>query len=109
MESGPPASRSRERLSSGVLLLGGLVLGLALGWLVLTFQDSLPDARAFVNEFSMTFPVLLDETGEVTQFLYRLPGLPLSVFVKRDGIIARVHIGALTGEQVDQFVAEILK
>ena len=215
MESGPPAGRSRERLSGGVLLLGGLVLGLALGWLVLgadfgsakeevapatlsargtpwfttlpapasvnsapapvagapapdftlktldggeaslsqfrgqpvlinfwaswcppcrlempdlvrayeahkaegfvilginlTFQDSLPDARAFVNEFSMTFPVLLDETGEVTQFLYRLPGLPLSVFVKRDGIIARVHIGALTGEQVDQFVAEILK
>ena len=208
MESRPSASRWREWLSSGGLLLGGLLLGLLVGWLAfqvdwdgasttnsgtplfttlrpstgvnsapapvagapapdftlktldggeaslaqfrgqpvlinfwaswcppcrlempdlvrayeahkaegfvllginLTFQDSLPDVRAFVQEFHMTFPVLLDEKGEVTQSLYRLMGLPLSVFVNREGIIVRVQIGAMTGEQIDQFVAEILK
>ena len=64
----------------------------------LTFQDSIPDAQAFVDEFNMTFPVLLDETGEVTMELYRLRGLPTSVFVGRDGRIKRVNIGAMTAE-----------
>jgi peroxiredoxin len=33
----------------------------------MTFQDSVPDAQAFVKKFHMTFPVLLDETGEVAR------------------------------------------
>lgn len=74
----------------------------------LTFQDSLPDVEAFVEEFDMTFPVLLDHDGTVTNGLYRLLGLPMSVFVNRDGVITRVHIGAMSGEQVDEFVGEIL-
>jgi peroxiredoxin len=75
----------------------------------LTFQDSLPDIQAFVDEFGMTFPVLLDEDGKVTESLYRLRGLPLSVFINREGVIARVHIGALTASQIDEYVGEILK
>lgn len=83
---------------------GFIILGIDL-----TFQDSVPDVRAFVEEFEMSFPVLLDETGEVTAEKYRLLGLPMSVFVDREGIIRRIHIGAMTGEQIDEFVAEILQ
>jgi peroxiredoxin len=75
----------------------------------LTYQDSLPEVQAFVDEFGMTFPVLLDEDGHVTGDLYRLRGLPLSVFVNREGVIARLHIGALTASQVEAYVGEILK
>lgn len=83
---------------------GFLILGINL-----TFQDSIPDVRAFVEEFNMTFPVLLDTTGEVTNEKYRLLGLPLSVFVDREGIIRRIHIGAMTSGQVDEYVSEILE
>lgn len=75
----------------------------------LTAQDSIADVQAFVEEFKMTFPVLLDETGEVADILYQLRGLPTSVFVDRDGRIARVHIGVMTGEQVAEFVEEIVQ
>lgn len=81
---------------------GFLILGIDL-----TYQDSIPDVRAFVKEFKMTFPVLLDTSGEVSQG-YRLLGLPLSVFVDREGIIRRIHIGAMTKDQIEQFVGEIL-
>ena len=74
----------------------------------LTDQDSLDDVRAFVEEFDMTFPVLLDETGAVYNELYRLLGLPMSVFVDREGVITRIHIGIMTGQQVDEFMDEIL-
>ena len=75
----------------------------------LTFQDSVDDVHAFVEEFKMTFPVLLDESGDVTNEVYRLRGLPLTVFVDRDGVIVRVHVGAMTGQQIDEFVAEIME
>lgn len=83
---------------------GFLILGIDL-----TFQDTIPDVRAFVEEFNMTFPVLLDTTGEVTNQKYRLLGLPLSVFVDREGIIRRIHIGVMTAGQIDEYVSEILK
>ncbi len=75
----------------------------------LTFQDTRPEVEAFVEEFDMTFPVLLDEDGDVTERLYRLRGLPLSVFVGRDGVISRIHIGALTAAQIEEYLGEILK
>lgn len=74
----------------------------------LTFQDAMQDVEAFVEEFHMTFPVLLDERGEVAAGLYRLRGLPTSVFVEPSGIIRRIYIGAMSAEQIDEFVKEIL-
>jgi peroxiredoxin len=73
-----------------------------------TFQDSLPDVQPFVEEFGMTFPVLLDAGGVVAD-QYRLRGLPVSVFVNRDGVISRVHIGALSANQIQAYVEEILE
>ena len=73
-----------------------------------TTQDSLPDVKAFVKEFSMTFPVLLDEDATV-ETLYRLRGLPLSVFVDRQGVISRLNIGAMSAGQIGDYTGEILK
>lgn len=75
----------------------------------LTFLDSLADVRAFVEEFHMTFPVLLDSTGEVAEIQYRLISLPMSVFVNRQGVIQRIHIGAMGADQIRDFVGEILQ
>lgn len=75
----------------------------------LTFQDSIEDVAMFVEEFDMTFPVLLDQDGTVTNEQYRLLGLPMSVFVNREGIVTRLHIGAMTADQVDDFVNELIE
>jgi cytochrome c biogenesis protein CcmG, thiol:disulfide interchange protein DsbE len=75
----------------------------------LTYTDSLPDVQTFIKEFKMTFPVLLDKDGAVAERLYQIPGVPTSVFVKRDGTITHIQIGKMTPQQVDQFVGEILK
>jgi len=74
----------------------------------LTSQDSMSDIKAFVAEFKMPYPVLLDETGEVSD-LYRIRGLPTSVFVNRNGVITQVHLGGMTREMIEQYLEEILK
>ena len=83
---------------------GFVVLGLNL-----TYSDTLPQVQAFVNEFHMTFPVLLDKDGQVAERLYPLPGVPTSIFINRDGTIERVQVGLMSAKQIDKFVAEILR
>ena len=75
----------------------------------LTFQDTLPDVQAFASEFNITFPILLDEDGTVTEKLYQIPGILTTIFVNRDGTIERIQAGLITGSQFDQLVAEILE
>jgi cytochrome c biogenesis protein CcmG, thiol:disulfide interchange protein DsbE len=75
----------------------------------MTFEDSLPEAQAFVKEFHMPFPVLLDDTGAVARDAYRLPVLPMSFFIDRKGVIIHRQIGAMNSKQINTFVGEILK
>ena len=75
----------------------------------LTSQDSVAEARAFVRELGLTFPILLDETGEVTDGSYRVLGLPMSVFVNRAGLIQRIQVGAMTRSQIEEYVAAIVQ
>jgi cytochrome c biogenesis protein CcmG, thiol:disulfide interchange protein DsbE len=74
-----------------------------------TFQDSLPEVQAFVKEFHMPFPVLLDDTGAVARDAYGVRVLPMSFFVDRTGVVVHRQIGAMNGKQIDTFVGEILK
>ena len=83
---------------------GFIILGLNL-----TYSDSLPDVQAFVNEFNITFPVLLDKDGAVAERLYQIPGVPTSIFINRDGTLERIQVGIMTPRQIDQYVAEILR
>ncbi len=70
-------------------------------------QESDEQARKFVEQYQMTFPVVLDSRGEVQQ-LYQVRGLPTTVFIDREGRIAVRHAGLLTRELLDQYLAEIL-
>ncbi len=73
----------------------------------LTFQDAVGDAQAFVDEFQMPFPILLDEQSNVSK-AYELLGLPTSVFIDAGGIIRIVHSGPMTRDLIEQYLAEIL-
>ena len=83
--------------------------GLMILGLNLTISDSVPDVQAFVDEFDITFPILLDEDGAVAERLYRIPGLPASIFINRDGTIERFQVGVMTSRQIDKYIAEILQ
>ena len=74
-----------------------------------TYQDALPEVQSFAKEFNIPFPVLLDDTGAVARDRYGLRGMPMSIFIDRQGIIIRRHLGAMTSEQIDKFVDELMR
>ena len=73
-----------------------------------TAQDNPLDIAPFLTEYGITFPVVLDETGEVST-RYELRSLPSSYFVDRDGMISAIVIGGMSEAQLITNVQEILK
>lgn len=75
-----------------------------------TYQDRLADAENFVQENQLTFPILLDRTGVVSE-LYQISSLPTSFFVDSSGVIQKVVIGgpmeeALIYRQVENLLED---
>lgn len=62
-----------------------------------TIQDSALEIPIFTSEYSLTFPILLDELGEVSR-MYQVRSLPSSYFINRLGIITEVVIGGPMSE-----------
>lgn len=72
-----------------------------------TYQDSEAAAARFVQEYGLTFPVPLDQTGEVSRS-YLLRALPTSFFIDRDGVIRSVVIGGPMSKTTIQTTVEAL-
>jgi peroxiredoxin len=63
----------------------------------LNMQEGRAVIQPFVDDFGMEFPVLMDRTGRVGD-VYRLLGLPTTIFIDRDGVIRSVFRGPFEGE-----------
>jgi peroxiredoxin len=57
-----------------------------------TYQDNEYDVKDFVAEYNLSFPILLDRSGDVSQ-QYQLRGLPSTYFIDRRGVIQTVIVG----------------
>lgn len=73
-----------------------------------TFADNLDTARAFAKELALTFPNVRDDDGDVSSSLYRVIGLPTSIFISRNGEVVHVQIGQLTDEQINRYSAQLV-
>ena len=73
----------------------------------LSNQDARASVEAFVEEFQLPFPILLDTTGEVAERRYGVVGLPMSFFIDRAGTIRSIYVGALNRAGIDQAMADM--
>ena len=74
--------------------------------LAVNFDEPEAEVRQFVDEFGLSFPVLLDPGGEI-QNLFRVRGYPTTFVVDKDGIIQYHHIGLFTEGQLDQYLTQL--
>ncbi|HNO95702.1 MAG TPA: TlpA disulfide reductase family protein [Anaerolineales bacterium] len=62
-----------------------------------TFQDDPLQIKPFTEEYGLSFPILLDETSDISRD-YQVRSLPSSYFINRQGIITEVVIGGPMSE-----------
>src|SRR5690625_2771596 len=66
-------------------------------------KDNVPE---FVDEFGMTFPVLLDEQGTAST-IYQIQPIPTTYLIDSEGIIHNIAYGPLNYELMVQALAEM--
>lgn len=67
--------------------------------------DTERDARAYIREFNITFPNVIDSRGKVA-VEYGLTGVPETYFITPDGMISRKVIGAISQAVLEESIAE---
>jgi cytochrome c biogenesis protein CcmG/thiol:disulfide interchange protein DsbE len=84
------AASGRYR-DAGVVVLG------------MNVSESAATAAAFVEEFKLTFSILLDPTGAVSG-VYRVRSLPTTFFIDREGILREQFTGEMNASVIDRRV-----
>lgn len=72
-------------------------------------QEGEGTVRSFAEEFAVTYPMLLDRSGGVSDGYRVSTGLPISFFVDPDGVIRRIFIGRVEPQHLDALAAEYLQ
>ena len=85
----------REYADQGVVFLG------------VDIWDTEQNARAYLDEFGVTFPNLIDERGRIA-VEYGLTGVPETYFITGDGTISSRIIGVVTRATLAQGIEEAL-
>ena len=70
--------------------------------------DTRDDALAFMREFDITYPNVIDPTGEVA-IEYGITGVPETWVLNREGRLVRRWVGAMTDRQIEAFLEEALR
>ena len=68
---------------------------------LLDTERTIDDVEQFVEEYGLTFPILLDESIEVAM-IYGIQSIPTSYMIDSEGIIQFIVIGPLTYQQMNQ-------
>ncbi len=76
---------------------------IALDFLV---QDTMTDARNFIEGNGFTFPVLFDTADGAVADRYRVRGLPATFFIDSEGVVRGVNYGPVFGNLLPTGVAK---
>lgn len=66
------------------------------------YQDNMDDANAFVQEFGVTWPSIIDDGSIGKQFA--VPGLPATFLIDADGQVVDRALGEVTKQLLDERV-----
>ncbi|MGE0601699.1 MAG: peroxiredoxin family protein [Dehalococcoidia bacterium] len=69
------------------------------------WQERTSAAREFVDEFGVSYPVVLDTSGEVSQAYGVGRGLPMSFLIAPDGVIEQIYYGRINETQMTDIEA----
>jgi thiol-disulfide isomerase/thioredoxin len=75
-----------------------------LEFLAVNIQEDKKDVAAFMREFGLTFPVILDSTGEVSA-IYGIRGIPTTYIIDREGGIIAAAVGGRPWDSADMISA----
>ena len=70
-------------------------------------QDGFDDAEAFIREFDVPYVNVIDADGKAS-IDYGVVGLPVTLFIGKDGIVKHRYVGALKADVVTPWIESMV-
>lgn len=70
--------------------------------------DTAEQVQTYMRDLKLTFISVLDPDSTIID-LFGIRAFPTTIWIDRDGIVRAKHIGELTRETIDRYVADLLK
>jgi thiol-disulfide isomerase/thioredoxin len=68
-------------------------------------QEDAAAAKQFMAQFNLSYPVVLDSAGDVSQ-AYRVSGLPVSFLIDPNGVVKKIYLGRISSDELRKIEAE---
>jgi peroxiredoxin len=68
---------------------------------LLNTEASLQDVQAFIKQYGVTYPVVLDERGEISK-AFAISPLPTTYFIDRQGRVRYIRVGKLDAADMER-------
>jgi thiol-disulfide isomerase/thioredoxin len=69
-------------------------------------QESETDVKNFIAQNQITFPIALDDSGEITR-KFLINGYPTTFMIDSSGILRNLHIGELKEDILQKYLSEL--
>ncbi|MGA7571526.1 MAG: TlpA disulfide reductase family protein [Candidatus Aquilonibacter sp.] len=69
-------------------------------------EENAQKAKQFVSQHQLTYPAVVD-SGTLSD-LYSINGMPVGVFIDKNGVIRRIEVGQLSSAQLNADIKSIL-
>ena len=73
-----------------------------------TTKDKKAAVREFVDQYNLTFPILLDESGDVST-MYGAFTIPTTIILNRNGEIEQEIVGPLEEDHLDELIQPLIE
>jgi thiol-disulfide isomerase/thioredoxin len=70
-------------------------------------QENEPAVRKFGAEVGVTFPLLLDRSGDIAASFGVLNSLPTTFFIDAGGVVQKSQVGAMTRSQMTKYLDDL--
>ena len=100
----PPCRRELPALQAAYAKYGDNI-----GFVAVDVKQNSDAAAAFVREMGLTFPVVVDSDGQVSDLIYEVRGIPTTIFVDAQGVVVARHVGPLDEAAIDAYLAPLLE
>lgn len=74
--------------------------------LAVNIEESNLVVQSFVDRFGLTFPILMDREGEVTN-LYSIGPIPTTYLINKNGKVVKIVTGSMTQQDVKKYMSLI--
>lgn len=72
-----------------------------------TSENSTNNVSAFISKYHLTFPVLLDKQGDISN-IYQTDSIPTSYFIDTNGVIQEKIVGAMSKDTMKNLISTLI-